>query len=151
MTGENVVNWMQHEGAIWHIGGELEVESGGYIDIESGGMLKFAGTDKTAILAAAVAKPVAGGSSGYALSRGAGAGMTGAALITTELTTVTAVVASLVSAPSTFGGMFVSAEPSSTVASKIYVTVWIPTAVNDVTPKAATSLATVGWVAIGTV
>lgn len=44
--------------------GNLAVESTGSLDIESGGLLKFAGTDKAAILAASVANQIAGTASG---------------------------------------------------------------------------------------
>lgn len=45
-------------------GETLSVESGGAINVESGGLLKFAGTDKAAVLAASVANQVAGTASG---------------------------------------------------------------------------------------
>lgn len=45
-------------------GETLSVESGGAINVESGGLLKFAGTDKAAVLAASVANQIAGTASG---------------------------------------------------------------------------------------
>ena len=75
-------------------GGALAVESGGYLDIESGGALKIAGTDKTALLAAAVASPVAGAASSYKLARG-NESFTGTTAVTSGLTTVVSAVATL--------------------------------------------------------
>lgn len=51
LLAQNVSNYMDQGGAVWHIAGELEVESGGVLDIESGGSLKLAGTAITATAA----------------------------------------------------------------------------------------------------
>jgi|HubBroStandDraft_6_1064221.scaffolds.fasta_scaffold261678_2 hypothetical protein len=62
---QNVANYMDQGGAFWHVGGQLQVESGGSMNIASGGAIKIGGVDLTASIASKnndAARYVAGGS-----------------------------------------------------------------------------------------
>ena len=148
----NVNNYRDQGGELWHIageleiesGGELNVESGGVLNIESGGALKIAGTDKTAILAAAIP----GVASGYKLARG-NESFTGTATVTSGLTTVVSAVAILsqnVSADCLFVSVSIPTQTGGD-AGKFTIKGW-----KDATsPAASTETGTaVSWIAIGT-
>lgn len=99
MSEYSTPNRKEQGGASWVVGsgGSLSIESGGSLDIESGGLLKFAGTDKAAILAASVANQVAGTASGKkvhgaAATVSAGEDTAGTKTIATGVTIASAVV-----------------------------------------------------------
>jgi len=150
----NTSNYSEQGGAKWVVGGELEItgdlsiESGGEIDIESGGALKIAGTDKTAILAAAVAAPLAGVATGYKVARG-NESFTGTSVVTSGLATVVSAVATLsqdVSADCLFVSVSIPTQTGGN-AGKFTVKGWA----NATTPTASTETGTaVSWIAIGT-
>ena len=130
-------------------GGSLDVESGGEIDVESGGALKIAGTDKTSILAAAVAAPVAGVAASYKVARGETA-LDGSnpTTVATGLTSIVACVASLkgTSAP----GVGTSIVTYDWSAANLSLYGWKVTSSSDTTLIASTGTETVGWVCVGT-
>lgn len=47
----NVSNYHDQGGALWHVGGELDIDSGGILDVKSGASWKIAGTAVTATAA----------------------------------------------------------------------------------------------------
>lgn len=154
----NTSNYSEQGGAKWVVGGDLEItgdlsiESGGEIDIESGGALKIAGTDKTSLLAAVVANPVAGVAASYKIARGM-ASLTATAEITSGLATVVSAVATLAQ-DATVEALFATVSiPAQTGgnAGKFTIKTWKPTATDNVTPTASTETGTaVAWIAVGT-
>ncbi len=136
----NTSNYSEQGGAKWVVGGEL--------DIESGGALKIAGTDKTALLAAAVSNPLAGAAASYKLARG-NESFTGTATVTSGLATVVSAVATLsrdVSANCLFVSVSIPTQTGGD-AGKFTIKAWKTAE----TPTAATETGTaVSWIAIGT-
>jgi hypothetical protein len=136
-------------------GGDKQVvASGGVLDVESGGALKFADVDKTALLAAAVANPLAGVAAGYRIARGVATIDAASKDIATGLTTVVTATCSLVGDPSMTHNqstVTVGDQAGAPAAGSIRIKSWKPTAANDCTPIAATSpFANVSWIAVGT-
>lgn len=124
-------------------GGATALPSGGSLDIESGAAFKIAGTDVTAILAAALA----GVAAGYKVARGVDA-VTGTLNKATGLATVVACVAVLKDDPS-LAAMFVSVAAHATPGT-VVLKVWKPTGAGDTTPIAGAAPANVAWIAVGT-
>ena len=95
-----------------------------------------------------------GVAAGYKTARGTLAPVSGSDTVVTGLATVVAAVASLKGAP-TLTCMFVAADignqTGAPAAGSIYIKTYKPTAVNDVTPIAATTpWSAIDWIAIGT-
>jgi hypothetical protein len=135
-------------------GETFAVKSGGAIDVESGGLLKFAGTDKAAELAAAVAAPVAGVAASYKIARGTITPDAATKTIVTGLTTVVAAVASLKGDPTAAMNLVsvtVGDQDGAPAAGSIILKSWMPTAEANTVPTAATAnWVAVDWIAIGT-
>lgn len=136
-------------------GGDLlAVASGGILDVESGGALKLAGTDVTALLAAAVANPVGGVSAGYKIKIGRSTTVAAEDTIATGLAMVVAVIASLDSDPVDDPFMVTATigdQAGSPAAGSFILKTWKNTGGTDPTPAAATTFSkVVNWIAIGT-
>jgi len=130
-------------------GDRLAVASGGVIDVESGGALKVAGTDVTAVLAAALA----GVASGYKVARGTVTPTSASHTVATGLATVVAAVASARTFELThmFTGASIGNQTDAPVAGSILIISEKPTATGNVTPVAATDpWSVVEWIAVGT-
>lgn len=132
------------------------VASGGVINIETGGALQLNAVDVTALLAAIVANQVGGIGASYKVARGQHTQVAASDTVVTGLTTVVAVIASWESNP-TVKQLFLAAaigdQAGSPAAGSILLKTFKPTAVNDVTPTAATDFTDnlkVNWIAIGT-
>lgn len=126
------------------------VRSGESLNVASGGALKFAGTDKTAALAAAVATPVAGVAAGYKLARGEAALDGGNPTpIDTGLTTVIAFVATLKGSAAPGDNTSVLTALIG-VAGSVDVHAWKNTGGSDPTLVASTGTESFYWIAIGT-
>jgi len=135
-------------------GDKLAVASGGVVDVESGGALKIAGTDKTAVLAAAVAAPVGGVAAAYKIARGQHTTLDADDTVVTGLATVVAIVASLDSDP-VAGCQTVTAsigdQVAAPVAGSVFIKTWKATAAGDTDVIPATTFTKlVNWIAIGT-
>ena len=136
-------------------GGDKQViASGGVFDVETGGALQIAGVDKTAVLAAAVAAPVAGVAAGYKVARGTVTPTSASHTVVTGLTTVVAVVVSFKGAPS-LTHMDVAGnigdQAGTPAAGSILITSTKPTATGNVTPiDATTPWSAIDWIAVGT-
>jgi|DewCreStandDraft_4_1066084.scaffolds.fasta_scaffold78472_3 hypothetical protein len=97
---------------------------------------------------------VAGVAGGYKIARGVHTTVAASDTVVTGLATVVAIVATLESDP-TVDPLMVSAsignQTGAPAAGSVYIKTWSPTAVDDVTPIAATTFGKkVNWVAIGT-
>lgn len=132
-------------------GGDMAVESGGSVDFQAGAALKIGGVDKTAQLDAALA----GIAAGYKIARGQHTQAAASDTVATGLATVVAVVAAFDSAP-TVKQLFLEAsigdQAGAPAAGSILLKTFKPTAVNDVTPTAATDFTDnikINWIAIG--
>ncbi len=128
-------------------GDEFHVASGGILEVETGGKLQFNGVDQAAILAAAVANPVAAPAAGYKVARGISA-VTGTLDVDTGLATVTGVSAVLYEDPVLAQAMWVTAAAGA--AGHVVLKTWKPTAAADATPVAGSAAKNVAWVAVGT-
>jgi hypothetical protein len=142
----NVSNYTEQGGARTVIGGE--------IDIVSGGALKIAGTDKTAVLAAAVAAPTAGVAAGYKVARGeVTLDGTNPTPIVTGLATVVAcaVTDKRATAPGLDPTHFTVDYGGGVTAGTVNLYAWKPTGSGDATLIASTDNDdVVSWIAIGT-
>lgn len=141
----NAKNYEAQGGEQWIVGGE--------IDVITGGVLKIAGANKTAALAAAVATPVSGVAAGYKVARGAAADVTGTEEITSGLATVISVSVTLAEDPDLAEANLVSASipaQTGTDAGKFTIKTWKPTAADNATPVAGTGNKLVAWIAVGT-
>ena len=146
-AGENVLIRRKQGGSA------LEFASGAQIDFLAGALVEFAGVDKRAALAAAIATPVAGVAAGYKVARGV---FTPAAIstdIVSGLATVVAVVVSLDATP-TLTHMWAVAtigdQAGTPAAGSFTVVTRKPTGAADVTPvDATTPWVDVAWIAIG--
>ena len=91
---------------------------------------------------------------GYKIARGTATIDAASKDIATGLTTVVSAVVSLVGDPSVthmYSSVTVGDQAGAPASGSIRIKSWKPTAVNDVTPIAATStFANVAWIAIGT-
>lgn len=133
-------------------GDYLAVASGGTIDIESGGVLSIAGVDKTASIAGlpATTNYAVGVASGYKIARGVHQQAAASDTIVTGLTTVVAVVASFIQAP-TAKQAFVTAtignQTGAPAAGSILTNTWKSTyaAADDFTDNLS-----LAWIAVGT-
>jgi hypothetical protein len=128
----------------------LTIESGGAIDVLSGGALKFAGTDRSAQLAAAIA----GTSAGKKFVAGQLTTVTATDTVVTGLATVIACGATLDDSPGD-DPMLVSAtlgdQAGAPAAGSIIVKTWKNTGGTDPTPVAASTFSKkVNWWAYGT-
>lgn len=139
-------------------GGTERVQSGGVLDIESGGALKVAGVDMTAAIAALppATNYAVGVGSGYKIARGQHTQVAASDTVVTGLTTVVAVVAEFDSAP-TVKQLFLAAsigdQAGTPAAGSILLKTFKPTAVDNVTPTAATDFTDnlkINWIAVGT-
>jgi hypothetical protein len=147
-------------------GGKITVESGGEVDLETGAVFQMGGVAVTAsgadmnklagvTLSAAQINALVGGVAGaYRLARGVHETVAASDTVVTGLTTVVAVAAVLEDDP-TVDPLFVSCsigdQAGAPAAGSVYIKSWKPTAVNDVTPIAATTFGKkVNWIAIGT-
>lgn len=99
---------------------------------------------------------VAGVAAGYKIARGVHTQVAAADTVVTGLTTVVAVIASWQSAP-TVKQLFITADignqSGAPAAGSVLISTFKPTAVNDVTPIAASDFTEnlkIGWVAVGT-
>jgi hypothetical protein len=146
MGGQNTANYQELGGSKWVVAGELEVS--GTLTLAAGAVISVSGSDKMAILQAAVATPVAGVVAGYKIARGV-ATVTGSLAIATGLAAVIDGVACLAATPSVTDGMWVSVTNSAT-AGNIDVYVTKPTAANNVEPAASTAGVQINWIAVGT-
>lgn len=97
---------------------------------------------------------VAGVAAGYKVARGQHTTVAASDTVATGLATVVAAVAVLDSDPTTdplFVTCSIGDQAGAPAAGSIYIKSWKPTAVNDVTPIAATTFGKkVNWVAVGT-
>lgn len=130
-------NYMAAGGALWNVGGTL--------DIVSGGAFKIAGTDVTAILATSPAAVAAG----YKIARGETA-LDGSnpTPVTTGLTTITGCSLSIKSTSAPGVSTSVVTYGSSSGTMNTYG--WKVTATGDATLIASTGTDTIGWVCVGT-
>lgn len=133
--------------------GQINVESGGEINIETGGKVKFAGTALD-VTAPEMNVLVTGVAAGYKIARGQHTTVAASDTVVTGLNTVVAVVAVLDADPGV-DPLLVTAsignQSGAPAAGSVYIKSWKPTAVNDVTPIAATTFSKkVNWIAIGT-
>ena len=147
-SGENVLIRLKQGGK------RLEIAALAEIDFLASSLLKFAGVDKRAELAAAVLTPVNGQAAGYKLARGVATPTGGSDTIATGLATVVSVVLALEDEP-TLTHMFsqgdIGDQAGSPAAGSFILTSSKPTTSTDVTPIAATTpFSPVNWVAIGT-
>ncbi|HEB29026.1 MAG TPA: hypothetical protein ENI05_14960 [Porticoccus sp.] len=130
-------------------GSAVEVASGGSFDFLAGSLVKFAGTDKRAVLLAAVA----GVAGGYKIARGVVTPTDGADTIVTGLTTVVAAVAQLIATPiltHMWSCATIGDQAGAPAAGSIIIVHRGPVGAGDVTPQdAATTFVDVAWVAIG--
>ena len=98
---------------------------------------------------------VIGDAAGYKIARGQHTTLSAVDTVVTGLTTVVAAVACLEDDPTVANTQWVTCAVGDQVGSpdagKIIISGWIPTAVNDVTPKAAATFGKkVNWIAVGT-
>lgn len=126
----------------------LTVESGGTIDVLSGGVIKVAGTDVSAALAA----PVAGAAAGYKIARGSAAALDGSnpTPIATGLATIVAAAVQLrgTAAPGDNTSVLTTDYTGSDGTLNVYA--WKNTGGTDPTLVASTGTETFDWIAIGT-
>lgn len=104
--------------------------------------------------AAEMNKQVEGVAAGYKVARGVHTTVAASDTVVTGLASVVAIVATMESDP-VLDPLMVSAsigdQAGAPVAGSVYIKTWQPTAVNDVTPIAATTFGKkVNWIAIGT-
>lgn len=139
MAGENSANYSEQGGAKWAVG------SGGELDIKSGGALKIGGTDKTAILSAAVSSTATG-----VKIAGGEVALDGSnpTTVATGLTTITGAVITLKKA--TAPGVTVSSFSYDASGGTLSIYAWKPTSAADPTLIASTATDTVAWQATGT-
>lgn len=140
-------------GVQWIIKTLLRFKTGGGIDIVSPAELRIDGT-KVEVGADQLNLLVQGVAAGYKIARGQQTTASASDNVDTGLTTVVAAVAVLDDAPS-LATLFVSCsigdQAGTPAAGHILIKSWKPTAVNDVTPIAATAFGKkVNWIAIGT-
>jgi|GEM_PF-1645179 len=126
-------NWMGGGGALWHVGGTLEVASGGVVTI--------GGTDKTAALTASVTNPVKGASSGYLIQTGEVALSAGTASVTTGLASIASCTLTVKSATAPTTELVTYNTSGGTLS--IYG--WKSTNSSTTTLTATTGTETVGW------
>ncbi len=135
-------------------GSALEVASGGSFDFLAGALVEFAGVDKRAALAAAVATPVAGVAAGYKIARGVITPTDGTDTVVTGLTTVVAAVAMLVATPiltHMWSSATIGNQSGAPAAGSINLVHRSPAGSGDVTPQdAASTFVDVAWIAVGT-
>lgn len=131
---------------------ELVVESGGVVDFLAGSALKFGGVDQRAALATAPAAVAAG----YKIARGVHRQVAAADTVVTGLATVVAVIVSFDDAPTVkqlFCSGTIGDQAGTPAAGSVLIKTWKPTAVDNVTPTAATDFTDnvdIAWIAIGT-
>jgi hypothetical protein len=134
-------------------GDTLTVASGGVLNVEAGGALQLGGVDKTALLAAAVANPVASIAAGLKIVGGQHVTVAAADTVATGLANVVGVIVSLDSDPGDdpeWVSATVGDQAGAPVAGSIIIKTWKNTAGNDPTPLAATTFAKkVNWLAFG--
>jgi hypothetical protein len=139
----NTANYNEQGGARSVIGGE--------IDIVSGGAVKIAGTDKTAVLAAAVAAPIAGVAASYKVARGETAlDGTNPTPVATGLATVIGFTATLKGTAAPGVGTSVLTANIAGAAGNVDVYAWKPTSNADPTLIASTGTESFYWTAVGT-
>ncbi len=145
----NAKNQEQQGGAVWSIGGTLDIDSA-----VAGGKLTIDGTDVTAATKAGTAAPVAGVAAGYKIARGQLTTVTAADTVVTGLATVIAVVASMESDPGDDPFMCsaqVGDQAGTPAAGSVIIKTWKNTGGTDPTPLAATTFSKkVNWIAVGT-
>lgn len=109
--------------------------------------------DGVTATAAVINAAVAGVAAGYKIARGMHTTVAAADTVVTGLTTVVAAVAVLDADPTTdplFVTCSIGNQAGAPAAGSIYIKGWKPTAVNDVTPVAATTFTKkVAWIAVG--
>ncbi len=141
----NAKNQEQQGGALWSIGGVLDIDSA-----VAGGKISVDGNDVTPALKTAPAAVAAG----YKIARGQQLTVTAADTVATGLATVVAVVASMESDPADDPFMCsaqIGDQAGSPVAGSIIIKTWKNTGGTDPTPLAATTFGKkVNWIAIGT-
>ncbi len=141
------------QGVEWEIEGVMRLVAGGILDIGAGGELRLAGT-KITVTAATLNALMAGAGAGYKVARGQHTTVAASDTVVTGLTTVVAAVATLDDDPSVavlLVSCSIGNQTDAPAAGSILIKSWKPTAVNDVTPIAATTFSKkVNWVAIGT-
>ncbi len=145
--GENVLIRFKQGGSA------LEFASGSQVDFLAGALVEFAGTDKRAALAAAVATPVAGVAAGYKIARGVFTPTDGSEDVVTGLTTVIAAIAGLVATPTLthmWSDATIGDQAGAPAAGSIRVVNRKPTTSGNVAPiDATTPWVDVAWIAIG--
>lgn len=126
----------------------LTVESGGTLDILSGGVIKVAGTDVSAALAA----PVAGIAAGYKIARGSAAALDGSnpTPIATGLATIVAASVQLRGTAAPGDNTSVLTTDYTGIDGTLNVYAWKNTGGTDPTLVASTGTETFDWIAIGT-
>lgn len=153
-------------GVTWLIGSVVRFVTGGVLDIVPPAELRLDGTKITATAdeinalsgleldADAINLLVQGVAAGYKVARGQHTTVAASDDVNTGLATVVAALATLDDDPST-ATLFISCsignQSGAPAAGHILIKSWKPTAVNDVTPTAATAFTKkVNWIAIGT-
>jgi hypothetical protein len=134
-------------------GGKITVESGGEVDFETGASLSMGGVAVTPG-AAALNSMVSGIAAGYRVARGRHETLAAVETIATGLTTVVAAFVCFEDAP-TVNQLLATADvgdqAGAPAAGSIILKTFKPTAVDNVTPAAATVFgAFLYWLAIGT-
>lgn len=133
-------------------GGVIEVKQGGRVNIEAGATLEIAGVDMAAAIAALppATNYAVGVASGYKIARGVHQQAAAIDTIVTGLTTVVAVVASFIQAPTakqSFVAATIGNQSGAPAAGSIYLKTFKSTyaAADDFTDNLSTA-----WIAIGT-
>ncbi len=130
-------------------GDAMEFASGAEVDFLTGSEVKFAGTDKRALLLAAAA----GVAGGYKIARGVFTPTDGSEDVVTGLTTVVAAVANLVATPTLthmWSDATIGNQSGAPAAGSIRVVNRKPTTSGNVAPvDATTPWVDVAWIAIG--
>ena len=146
MADNNVKNYVEQGGERSVIGGSIDIASGGEIDIESGGKVKIAGT-QVAVTAAQINNLVQGAAANKAFTSGEVA-FTGSVSFDTGLSTLDAVLVSMVSDPSVTDAFWVTALKASTVGW-VEVYAWKPTAADNLEPAEGSASVTAAWFVSG--